>query len=58
MAKAIVRGFIARLSCIGIGNLVTGMFIFVTINAQQFPVTSIWWVIVMIVIFMVYGEFT
>lgn len=58
MAKAIIRGFITGPGSIGIGNLVTGMLIFMAIKTQQFPVTSIRWIIVMVVIFMVYREFT
>ena len=55
MTKAVIRGFINRLGGISICNLLTRMFIFVTINAQKFPVTSIRRIIVMIVIFVVYG---
>ena len=56
MTKAVVPGIIAGFGGISIGNLVAGMFILVTINTQQFPITSVWWVIVMIVIFMVHCE--
>ena len=57
MSKVILAGFIAGFGRIGIGNLVAGMFIFVTIKTQQFPIASVWRVVVMVVIFMVYGEF-
>ena len=42
---------------IGYGVDVAGVFVIVTVKTEVFPVTSIGWIIVVVMIFMVYGQF-
>jgi len=57
MLKVAIRGRSGWLGIIGVGHLVAAVFVFMAVKAQQFPVASVRRIVVMIVVFMVHGEF-
>ena len=55
--KVAVRGHSGRLLVIGIGDLVPCVLILMTVNAQQLPVGAVRGIVVIVVVFVVNGEF-
>ncbi len=54
--KIIIRGPVRWSFSVGIGNLVTGVFIVMALDAQQFPITAVGGIVVMVMVLMVHGQ--